>query len=326
MKKALSLSAVSVHALKVERPALEVLPRPEYTQANKASLAALGMRWIKANAHMWSSATMGMYGRAVVSFSSWLGGRTLTPAVAQQWFDEQVACKRTHYGVNFNLTPLRMMFKWAVEKNLVECNPFENVKNTIPPAPFRRDVFTRAEYVKMKDASRGTLVFPFVVIAYNTGLRGVDIFGLQWKDIDYDQQILRRRPQKTLRTGAEARIPFPSGSDLAEVLFQLRAATPERDPEGHVFPQYNDTYRSSPRGKLKTDFAMLLKKLNIRGRRFHSFRRTFLTNLASSGCDSVIAMHMTGITNLNTLKHYIVPSAEAMRQALAKAQQFSELL
>jgi hypothetical protein len=37
-------------------------------------------------------------------------------------------------------------------------------------------------------------------------------------------------------------------------------------------------------------------------------------------------MHMTGITNLDTLKHYIVPGADAMRRALEKAREFSEII
>ncbi|MGW8177656.1 MAG: hypothetical protein ACWGQW_02510, partial [bacterium] len=62
----------------------------------------------------------------------------------------------------------------------------------------------------------------------------------------------------------------------------------------------------------------LKKKCGIQGKTFHTFRRTFITNIMSSGVSAEVAMRMCGISNRETLDHYYVPNLRALKNAIIK--------
>ena len=188
------------------------------------------------------------------------------------------------------------------------------------------ECFTLAEQKKIEAAvfeSKKTKLFGIVLCLYS-GLRIGELIALQWKDIDLTKGLLTvsRSCHDTSggivfdepKTATSRRIiPLPK-----QLLPKLRSIKKSSNSDFVVSAGGNAvSVRSYQRS-----FELLLKKLNIDHRGFHSLRHTFATRALECGMDvktlSEILGHKNPTVTLNRYAHSLLEHKSAMMNRLGK--------
>lgn len=152
-------------------------------------------------------------------------------------------------------------------------------------------------------------------VGWHSGLRMSDIAFLEWRHIDFDQELIHLVPIKTKRFGKEVTIPMEA--ELSEHLLALK----ERPyyTSNYVIPDMAGYYNLK-RSWLSSSFASICGRCNIDNVSFHSYRHAFVSRLINSGVHPLIVGSMTG-QSLRQVEDYTHVSPEAQREALGRARQ-----
>ena len=143
------------------------------------------------------------------------------------------------------------VFNKAIENDIIPKSPCRN-KKPIAKQPEKVHALTDAQCEKLLAATKGTRVYPFIVVCLFCGLRRGEALGLMWKDIDFDQKIMRversivhakedrkgmiNRDMKT--DAAKRKIPMPP--EVVQVLRDER----RKSESVYVFAMKNGSYLS----------------------------------------------------------------------------------
>ncbi len=188
------------------------------------------------------------------------------------------------------------------------------------------ECFTLAEQKKIEATvfeSKKTKLFGIVLCLYS-GLRIGELIALQWKDIDFPKGLLTvsRSCHDTSggivfdepKTATSRRIiPLPK-----QLLPKLKSIKKSSNSDFVVSVGGNAvSVRSYQRS-----FELLLKRLNINHRGFHSLRHTFATRALECGMDvktlSEILGHKNPTITLNRYAHSLLEHKSAMMNRLGK--------
>jgi integrase len=169
------------------------------------------------------------------------------------------------------------------------------------------------------------------ILALNTTMRGCEIRGLRWADIDLLTETLTIRKSKT---DAGVRI-IPLTPDAFEVLVQLRRRSELFGPveSSHfIFGSFKPVGRfhgkeivehrmlnfdpSKPVGSWKKAWGKLTAKAGLPGLRFHDLRHHSITELAESGASEQTIKAIAGHVSQRMLDRYSHIRLEAKRTAL----------
>ncbi|MDE6435214.1 MAG: site-specific integrase [Lachnospiraceae bacterium] len=194
------------------------------------------------------------------------------------------------------------------------------------------DCFTPNEQKRIEQAilnGKKTKMFGVVLCLY-TGLRIGELLALKWEDVDFQKGIIAvtktcydgkdnngkfTRITDTPKTQTSQRlIPFPK-----QLILYLKSVRKQNN-SGYVV--------SSGSGKIisvrayQRSFELLLNKLNITHRGFHSLRHTFATRALECGMDvktlSEILGHKNATVTLNRYVHSLMEHKKEMMNRLGK--------
>ncbi|MGW8179008.1 MAG: tyrosine-type recombinase/integrase, partial [bacterium] len=166
--------------------------------------------------------TLGMY-YALADFVAFAGQeKVITPKLLKAWVEDLVRRKKAGWTVVEWAKICKRWFRWMLEKEYIEANPWLLTDIKIKPSPFKTDRFSESEYKMMKAKAKGTVWYYAIVIGYNTGLRMVDVANLKLEDINFEDQVIDMMPRKTKRLGTRVTIPFRSDTDISRLLYSLR--------------------------------------------------------------------------------------------------------
>jgi integrase len=168
-------------------------------------------------------------------------------------------------------------------------------------------------------------------LALQTTMRGCEIRGLRWSDIDFVADTLTIRKSKT---AAGVRV-IPLTPDAFEVLVQLRTRAElfgGVEPGHYVFARFKPVGRfhgkeivehrmlsfdpTTPLGSWRKAWSKLTAKAGLPGLRFHDLRHHSITELAESGCSEQTIKAIAGHVSQRMLDRYSHIRLEAKRSAL----------
>lgn len=194
------------------------------------------------------------------------------------------------------------------------------------------DCFTLAEQKKIESAvttGKKQKMFGVVLCLY-TGLRVGELIALRWQDVDLEKGLITVSRSchdaiggivfddpKTATSRRE--IPIPR-----QLIKNLKNIKKSGDSDFVVSANGNVvSVRSYQRS-----FELMLRKLNIRHRGFHSLRHTFATRALECGMDvrtlSEILGHRNPTVTLNRYAHSLIEHKTAMMNRLGKLFSSSE--
>jgi len=157
-----------------------------------------------------------------------------------------------------------------------------------------------------------------VRLAWETGWRRGEIFGLRWRDVDMDAGIAYLNGSKN---GEPRQLPFGESEVLARIFREQRGSASAFElrtgrPVVHVF-HYGG--RPLPEG-LKRSWKSACRKVGLESRLFHDLRRSFIQRCEDLGVARSSAMKITGHKTEAVYARYAIsprPSISAALQRLA---------
>ena len=260
----------------------------------------------------------------------------LTPFVLQKFITDLTTNgnKRTGKGLspNFVKTILSVIQNSLKTAHLVGYLPEYSANKIKRPKIVEKQVecFTIQEQKKIEEAALSAKKDKYrgIVLCLYTGLRIGELLALTWNDIDFDKSILS--VSKTCHDGNEngehiriidtpktenSRRQIPLSKTLVKMLKEMKKKSSCEfviaDGEKPVF------IRSYQR-----TFELLLKKLKLPHKGFHSLRHTFATRAIECGMDvkslSEILGHKNATITLNRYAHSLWEHKAEMMNKLSK--------
>lgn len=222
--------------------------------------------------------------------------------------------------VDMEVRVLKTMISRAFDNGKVGGNvlrAFRTVKKRLRRgANARTRVLSFDEYKALLDVAKGHLR-AILIVAMNTGMRAGEIRKLQWKHIDRKKGFIRL-PADYTKEGRPKNIPI--NHHVKAVLDELPLPM---NPEVFVF-LYQGEPITWPQG-VKTSLSRICKKVGIAygrsqpdGITFHDLRRTVKTYMMQAGVDKALRDKILGHSPAGMDIHYIVPSEEALTEAMEK--------
>lgn len=206
------------------------------------------------------------------------------------------ATKRRYYTAIRKIEELREIFDFNIKTQKGE------VKKQIDP-------FTTDEVEKIKEEFRDNHYRAFVLFLLHTGCRPSEAIGIQWSDIEFDndrihfhqslsrnQENPKERIRKSTKTGKNRFTPL--SGELRAVLHSYEPVNDSlvfTTPEGESIN--DDTFRKSP-------WTPLLKRCNVRYRSPYNLRHTFISHALKKGVDVVTVAYWVGNSPEVIYKHY----------------------
>lgn len=244
----------------------------------------------------------------------------ITDADIVNFISYERECKKIcQNSIISNLRIVNWVLGYALQKGLIVKNPFEFVKKlkTEPVAEF--EIYSPDEVRALIDVARPKWLGDMILLAYHTGLRKCECFGLQWSDIDFENKRLTvmrsvtstkpgERFVSDTKTHSSHRVILLDNKCLDMFARRYSNHTSDvwvfADREGNLLsPWYLVKY-----------FGIARRKAGIQGRkRFYDLRHTHITELASAGISLPVIQKRAGHSNINMTMHYthIKPDAQS---------------
>jgi integrase len=158
------------------------------------------------------------------------------------------------------------------------------------------------------------------VLAFNTTMRGCEIRGLRWQDVDLMSHTVVIRRAKT---EAGDRV-IPLNQDAMEVALRLRERAQsllgtDLLPAWYVFPHAEGHTKpdpTKPMSSWRSAWRKIRNAAGLAGLRFHDLRHQAITELAESQASDQTIMSIAGHVSPSMLAHYSHVRLEAKRHAL----------
>lgn len=222
---------------------------------------------------------------------------------------------------NFYLAVCKEVFSLLANDAGLTANPFDIVKLNSEEA--ERQAFSEEELVLIRD-NLDDFTRPLFTIAIATALREGDICTLKWSDVDFCENVIRRKMNKT---GLCVEIPISDG--LKEFLLSYRNG----NDSDHIFPVHSEMYQKNPSG-VSYRIKAFLEKLGIKttvvpkGRTravsvkdLHSCRHTFCYYAGLRGIPLSVVQGILGHMSPEMTKRY---NAHATLEAKRKNMRLME--
>ena len=244
-----------------------------------------------------------------------------------------------------NLSFISCVFDYAVKMGMISDNPCRRV-NVPKGEKFERSIYTIEEtqhLLKLLKEKAPLKYYVFYVLVLYSGFRRGEMLGLEWKDINYDDNIISVRrtsnytPEKGIYTDttktkrSQRSIKLPQFvMDLLKEYQVEQTIEKERlcdkwEDYGRLFTQWNGKpMNPHTAGYWLRDFC---KENNFRFCDTHSFRHLNASLLINAGIDvtsvSAALGHAQTSTTLNIYSHYFLEVQAKNSEAIANALDFT---
>lgn len=220
-----------------------------------------------------------------------------------------VVAKKNPHNMNCALRSLKYLIQYLNEHHLAEIKTDLSVFS--PKAPPHRLIapFTQTDITAMLGVIENHSQTPkrdaaIILLAFNSGLRCVDIRNLQLNNIDWRKAEVRIVQKKT---GTSLSAPL-NGKTLNAIASYILEERPE-SKDSHVFlrayPPYEAIKSTSPLDYMIDKYCRLASIDKIEYRSFHSLRRAFGTELAVAEVPVTSISQMLGHRDMGADKAYL---------------------
>lgn len=220
-----------------------------------------------------------------------------------------IVAKNNPNNMNASMRALRYIIEYLNAHHLADIKIDIGVFN--PKAPPHRLIapFTQSDINAMLSAIKNNSKTPkrdtaIILLAFNSGLRCVDIRNLCLHNIDWQKQEVQIVQRKT---GVSISSPL-SGKTLNAIAEYILEERPKSD-DTHIFlravPPYTALKSTSPLDYMIDKYCRISSIDKIEGRSFHSLRRALGTELAIAETPITSISQMLGHRNMSSDKAYI---------------------
>jgi integrase len=240
----------------------------------------------------------------------------ITVADVRQYAAKRLADGLSNASVNHELKLLSKAFRMGMEAGKVTVRP----KITkLKEHNIRKGFFEREQFESLR-SKMPTIYRPLLTFLYVTGWRVSEVFGLQWRQVDFEAGTVRLEPGET--KNEDARV-FVMTTDLRQALEAQRAYRDKVQKErGCIVPSVFHRDGTQIKG-IRKAWDTACKKAGLADRLRHDFRRTAVRNMVRAGIPERVAMTMTGHKTRSIFERYNITSEGDLLDAARKLDAFA---
>jgi integrase len=217
-------------------------------------------------------------------------------------------------GVVLDVAILHRVFVYAIDCELVVKNPVR-LEGRPGDQPERgAQPFTAAQLGKLRQAA-GNDALAFLLLRW-TGMRGSDVVGLRWEEIDWETREINRL---TLKRRKRVILPIHQ-----ELLFALEVEHERRKPEPEDRVLLNPaTGQSLTRPRLYERMLSVGRRAAVLEAHPHRYRDTYAVDLLARGASPYDVAKLLGDTVETIEKHY-APFVRELRERARRIMESGE--
>jgi len=273
--------------------------------------------------------------RALMFFENFIGGSVplskIRPRNADAFIAHRLSTVPSAATVNKDIRTLRRVFNLAIEPRgyLMEGqNPFVKIKERKTTVNEIRYVEIE-EYRALMEKAESLWWRAFLSVAYGSGLRRNEILHLTWKDVDFENHMIKI----TAKKGTEDILEWepknrknrvvPISDESSQLLAGLYAEAKEGFPYIFISPERFEQIRErqrigkwNPRSQvvnnLDRNFRAICRKAGVDKCAVHDLRRSAITNWAKKLPIQVVQV-LAGHSDIaTTRKYYLAVRSEGL--------------
>ncbi|MGE0638669.1 MAG: tyrosine recombinase XerC [Thermoanaerobaculia bacterium] len=212
------------------------------------------------------------------------------------------------------LAAIRTFFRWTAREGLTPGNPASTVRAPKTARKLPRHLRS-GETEELLEAASGTEPAglrdrALLELLYASGLRVAELVGLDWRDLDLRERMLRVLG----KGGKERMVPFGSHAERAVRAWrEARASWPHPDSEP-VFVNRSGE-RLSDRSVRRILDRYVRAAALAHGIHPHTLRHTFATDMLEGGADLRAIQELLGHSSLATTQRYTHVDIDRLRTA-----------
>lgn len=221
---------------------------------------------------------------------------------------------------NIDLKTIRAIFNIALKWNWINNNPMKGVKLLLISQK-EKLAFTESELTLIINNICDSKLRSIVLFASYTGCRLNEILNIQWKDINFEENILSIRNKENFKTKTGKIRQIPISDNLLNLLNEILEQVPSKniltiyEPTSYIFQ--NSKKKRFIVSFISMKFKNVLRKLNLPEKyHFHCLRHTFITNLIKSGVNINYVKEIAGHSAIQTTMNYIHIVTDDLREAV----------
>lgn len=216
--------------------------------------------------------------------------------------------------VNIDFGSIRAIFNLAVQWGFLEKSPCKGIKKYQLDEK-KRLAFTEKEIKLLLDNISEIKFRNFVLVALNTDCRLDEILNLQWRDINFDDNIITISNKENFSTKTGKIRYIPISTFLLDLLSSIKPENLELCSNHYVVGKTNQFKYS--KDYISSTFKKHLRRLNFPERyHFHCLRHTFITQLARKGVNIYDIKQLAGHSCIATTEMYMHSMRDDLRKAV----------
>jgi len=215
----------------------------------------------------------------------------------------------TNTSLNRDLACLKTLVRRALLNRQIDRNPVEGLK--LYKETSRSRTLTQEEYQRLLDCCPPHFR-PIVLLAYYTGMRKGEIFGLTWERVDFHNGVIILEAEDT-KTQEKREIP------LDESLKEILKRVPRTVGCPYVF-----NHRGNKLSQARTGFRNACLKSGLDDFHFHDLRHCAITNMRKAGVPDTVIMSISGHKTNAVFRRYDKIDRTDRLGALEKVRVFND--
>ena len=209
------------------------------------------------------------------------------------------------YTVNCYLRSLRVFLSWLVSEDIIECNPFEQVKIPRPPRKVI-PAFSDSQFQRLLNAidtrtAEGYRDYIIILTLLDTALRVSELCNLKLGNLWLDEGML-----KVVGKGNKERL-IPIGKQVQRLLWRyINRCRPEPAMAKYDFLFLTREGKPLTKDRVEKIMTCYGRKAGIEGVRCspHTLRHSAAVRFLRNGGDVFCLQRMLGHTSLEMTRHY----------------------
>lgn len=247
----------------------------------------------------------------------------VTPDDVYKYLLQRVSQKLADSTIKKDFFVLNQLFKKAYFKRIIVANPCDFVEIPkgagIVRSPRVGGKSEIIEFLKVAQEDKNPITYPAILLLFSTGMRRSELLGLQWSDINFDDQIISVK--RALRVSKEDGVKATGTKTAAgtrdiavgeKVIMELLKLKKERYNPPYVFTTTSGT-PFHPR-----NFSKIYQRIEEQSNAkisLHGARHSIATILAESNATASELAGMLGHSSgAFSLARYVHPSKKANRK------------
>jgi site-specific recombinase XerD len=221
--------------------------------------------------------------------------------------------------LNKDIGTLRAIFNYGMKLKWVFENPF-NLVNKISLSDRERLAFNNYEIDSLMNEIYSSSIKSFILFALYTGCRLNEIINLQFKDIDFHNELITIRNKDGFNTKSGKIRQIPMNKSIRELVRTMYSKDniielDRTNIDCYVFQKLNG-YKYNP-DYITHKFKKYLRCAGISEKfHFHCLRHTFITRLINAGVNLNYVKEIAGHASIQTTMKYIHLSTEDLKSAV----------